>query len=237
MIVSIHQPSFLPWLGYFHRIALSDLHILLDTVQLEKNSFINRNKIRISKGWMWLTVPLLTKGKFGNLAIREVEVNNRVSWRQKHQAALKSNYGRAKFWDSYKDSLLTLYQQYWSFLAQVNIAYTRWALQMLGIPTEVRLASEFYSDKRKGELVLDLCRKAGATSYISGKLGKNYLNEEAFRQSGIRVVYQDYRHPVYPQRSEPFEPNMCVIDILMNCGNESLSILMAGQGRKELGLT
>lgn len=97
MIVSINQPAYLPWLGYFHRIAVSDAHIVLDRVQFEKNSFTNRNKVRTSEGWCWLTVPVKTASKFGDLCIDEIEVANERQWAAKHWQTLRLNYSKAPF--------------------------------------------------------------------------------------------------------------------------------------------
>lgn len=95
MIVSVNQPAYLPWPGYFHRIAVSDTHVVLDHVQFEKNSVTNRNKVRTATGWSWLTVPLRTKGRFGDLAIRSVEIDNATDWRTRHWKTLRQSYGRA----------------------------------------------------------------------------------------------------------------------------------------------
>lgn len=107
MIVSIHQPHFLPWLGYFHRIAASDLHIALDHVQFEKNSFINRNKVRTQKEWTWLTVPVWTTGSFGDLAIDKLRIAEGHNWRNKHWKTLKFNYRKAENFDAYSDFFRT----------------------------------------------------------------------------------------------------------------------------------
>ena len=95
MIVSINQPAYLPWLGYFHRIAVSGAHVVLDHVQFEKNSFTNRNKVRTAGGWCWLTVPVRTKGRFGDLAIRSLEIDNSTDWRARHWKTLYQSYKRA----------------------------------------------------------------------------------------------------------------------------------------------
>ena len=119
MIVSINQPAYLPWLGYFHRIASSDLHIVLDHVQFEKNSFTNRNKVRTSTGWTWLTVPVKTKGLFGDLAINKVEINNTSNWRDKHWKTLSQIYNKAAFWREHATSLREVYQRPWTRLGDL----------------------------------------------------------------------------------------------------------------------
>src|SRR4051812_40502325 len=109
MLLSINQPAYLPWLGYFDRIARSDAHVVLDHVQFEKNSFTNRNKIAAANGPQWLTVPLLTKGKFGDLAINRIEIDNGQAWRKKHWASLSQVYCKAPHWQAYAPALEALY--------------------------------------------------------------------------------------------------------------------------------
>ena len=229
MIVSINQPAYLPWLGYFERIARSDVHIVLDHVQVEKNSFTNRNKVRTATGWCWLTVPMKTKGRFGDLAIRSVEIEGEA-WRRKHWETIRQSYARAPFFDVHAPAFEALYARDWTHLLGVCDAATRLLLDVLGIRTRLLRSSEMEPQGAKDALVLDLCRKAGATTYLSGALGRQYLHEEVFAESGIRVAYQDYEHPVYPQAHPGFEPFMAAVDLLFNCGPDAHAILSRGQG-------
>jgi hypothetical protein len=229
VIVSINQPGYLPWLGYFHRIAVSDLHIVLDHVQFEKNSFTNRNKIRTKDGWQWLTVPLRTKGHFGSLDINRVEVELTSNWAKKHWGAISQNYGKAPFFTSHAPYFEQLFQRQWTRLNDLLWDTTGYILREFGIRTPLRRSSEMNPQGHKDELVLDLCRKAGATHYLSGALGREYLREPPFAEAGIRVSYQAYRHPQYPQLPGGFEPFMGAIDLLLNHGPDSLAIIMNNQ--------
>jgi hypothetical protein len=229
MIVSIHQPAYLPWLGYFHRIAVSDAHIVLDSVQFEKNSFINRNKVRTADGWCWLTVPVKTGGHFGSLAIRTLEIDDRSEWRKKHWRTLCQNYSKAPYFARYAPFFEELYQCRWPHLNDLCQALTTYLLQALGIRTPCYLSSQMQAVGTKDELILALCREVGATTYFSGALGRDYLREKLFQEAGIRVVYQDYDHPVYPQMSAPFAPYMAVVDLLFHCGPKSLDVLLSHQ--------
>src|SRR6266851_6680171 len=119
MMISIMQPAYLPWLGYFHRIAISDLHIVLDHVEIDRNSktkFANRNKVRTKEGWSWLTVPLVSKGKTGELQLDKLEVDNSSNWRRKHWNTIESNYARANFIDDHRLFLATVYSREWTRL-------------------------------------------------------------------------------------------------------------------------
>lgn len=230
MIVSINQPAYLPWLGYFHRIASSDLHIVLDHVQFEKNSFTNRNKIRLKDGWQWLTVPVLTKGRFGDLAIRELCIDGQTRWAAKHWIALQQHYRKAPHFARYEAPLAAIYAQPWERLDGLMRALTGLMLEAFGITTPLRYSSEMQPAGAKDELVLNLCRAAGATQYLSGPLGRNYLREEIFVSAGIRVVYHDYQHPAYAQTYPGFEAGMTALDLLFNSGpEEGRAILMHKQ--------
>ncbi len=229
MIVSINQPAYLPWLGYFHRIAVSDLHIVLDHVQFEKNSFTNRNKIRTSEGWCWLTVPLKTSGRFGDLAIAQIEIATERRWAEKHWNSIRLNYSKANYFREHADFFENIFSHSWERLNPLLREITTYLLSAFGIKTEILFSSEIGAAGRKSELVLELCRKVGATSYLSGSLGRDYLDEVAFEGAGIAVCYQDYHHPTYKQVYPGFEPYMGAIDLLFNHGADSLEVIMEGQ--------
>jgi hypothetical protein len=226
MIVSINQPAYLPWLGYFERIANSDLHIVLDHVQFEKNSFTNRNKARTKEGSTWLTIPLATKGRFGDLAINALEFAANDPWARKHWATLRMNYARAPFFKEYAPAYEALYTQAWPGFMPMVRAFLTQHLRDLGITTPLRFSSEMQVEGTKGELVLNLSRAVGADTYLSGALGRDYLDESIFTQAGIAVRYQDYAHPTYTQCQPGFEPFMGVLDLIFNHGLASREILL-----------
>lgn len=226
MIVSINQPAYLPWLGYFERIAVSDLHIVLDHVQFEKNSFTNRNKARTKEGSTWLTVPLATTGRFGDLAISGLQFAANNPWQKKHWATLRMTYGKAPFFATYAPAYEQLYARAWDGFGPMVRAFLAQHLRDLGIATPLRYSSEMAVTGTKSDLVLNLCRGAGADTYLSGALGRNYLDEASFAAAGMTVRYQDYAHPTYPQCQPGFEPYMGVLDLLFNHGPASREILL-----------
>jgi len=229
MIVSINQPAYLPWLGYFHRIAISDLHIVLDHVQFEKNSMTNRNKIRTKEGWCWLTVPVKTKGRFGNLPIQDLEIDNLQSWDRKHLNALRSNYARAAYFGDHEPFFGEIYSAPWPRFAPLARKITEYLLKKLEIRTPLRYSSALAVPGEKSELILNICRAVGATKYLSGPFGRDYLDEAAFREAGIEVRYHDYQHLAYKQVFDGFESHMAAVDLLFNCGPESGHLLNGGQ--------
>jgi hypothetical protein len=231
MIVSINQPAYLPWLGYFHRIAAADVHVVLDHVQFEKNSFTNRNKIRNRDGWTWLTVPVKTAGKFGQLPINEIEIANEKKWAVKHWETLRLSYAKAPFFSEHIRFFEMIYQRQWQKLIDLTSEISTYLLRAFEIKTRLYFSSQLKVSGRKDELILNLCQELGATEYLSGPLGRNYLREPLFRSAGIAVRYDDYQHPVYSQAYPGFEPYMAAVDLLLNAGPESLNTIMSGQKR------
>jgi hypothetical protein len=227
MIVSINQPAYLPWLGYFARIAASDLHIVLDHVQFEKNSMVNRNKIRTKDGWSWLTVPIQTKGRFGQLPIQSMEVDNLQPWERKHLNALRTNYARASHFAAHEPFFTAVYSEQWQQFAPLARKITDYMLKTLEIRTPLLFSSDMNITRGKSELVLDLCRAACATVYLSGPFGRDYLDEAAFCEAGIEVRYHDFHHPSYRQVFDGFEPYMSAIDLLFNYGPESRNVIFS----------
>lgn len=215
MILSAHQPAYLPWLGYFEKIFKSDIFIFLDSVQLEKNSFTNRNKIKTSQGPIWLTVPIKIKGHL-SLPLVEIEINNLVTWRQKHLKSIYHNYRRAPYFNECYSKLEVLYEKDYRFLSELCWDHLIFWLKEIGIKREIVRSTQLPISSKKSDLVLDYCNYFKAQRYISGILGKNYLQEEKFAQAGITIEYQEYRHPVYPQLWGDFLPNLSIIDFWMN---------------------
>ena len=229
MIVSINQPAYLPWLGYFDRIYKSDIHINLDNVQFEKNSVTNRNKIAINQGgWAWITIPLRTKGRFGNLIIRELEIDNTQKWRKKHYASLIGNYGKSNYLPEHNNWLNDIYESNWEFLGPLLDFTIDYLMKALGITTPIYKASEMTAQGKKSDYILNLCREIEATTYLSGPFGREYLDLEKFEHAGIKVRFHDYEHPKYYQLHGEFQPYMSVIDLIFNEGLNSLNVLTGG---------
>jgi hypothetical protein len=221
MRVAIHQPQYLPYLGFFHKIAHCDLFIALDNVQFQKNGLQNRNKIKTAQGWQWLTVPV--RHDLGQ-SIREVKIQSDLPWARKHWNALVTSYQRTRYFGLYSPGLQKEYEQGDSFLCAVNMRTTTWAMDALGIQTPLRYASEFDVPGAQTELLVNLCREVGATTYLSGPGGYKYMDLEVFERAGIAVQFQDFRHPVYEQRFQQlgFIENLSVVDALFCCGGAAV---------------
>jgi len=223
--ISINQPAYLPWLGYFERIANSDEHIVLDHVQFEKNSMVNRNKILSSNSEIMLTVPVKTSGKFGQLAICDIAIENQQKWQKKHWQSIYFNYKKAAFFEKYHDSLLSIYQTTWLTLNDLLKAQLNFFIDALGIKTPIIYSSDFQWQSSKSELILEICKMTDAKRYISGALGKDYLDTYLFEQENISIEFQNFKHPTYLQLKPTFHSNLSTLDLLCNHGDKSLSIL------------
>jgi hypothetical protein len=227
MIISISQPAYIPWLGYFDRIAMSDVAIVLDSVMLERSSktrFTNRNKIRTENGWSWLTIPVKTSG-LCQPVIRDVIIDNEQRWRVKHWKTIQQMYSRSPFFSHYDQSFESFYNKEWENLSVALSEMTTYLLSILGIKTKILYSSQLGIGGEKAELILNLCKALNAKEYISGPFGRDYLNLFDFDRAGIKVRFHDYPHPQYKQAYPGFEPYMSVIDLLFNHGLKSLDIL------------
>lgn len=235
MILTAHQPVYLPWLGLFHKIALADKFVYFDDVQYQKRDWNNRNKIRTKEGTPWLTVPVYSKEHF-ETKLKDIRINNELPWRRKHFDTICHAYKGAPHFQLYIGVLEKIYNQQWETLSDLNEHMLKQFLQWLGIDVPFLKLSDLNLKSQKSDLVLDMCKTLGADLYIFGAQGKNYADGPAFQKEGIQVYFQNYQHPVYPQlHNKTFDPYMSILDLLFNCGEKSLEIIGSGNlGRKEL---
>lgn len=227
MILTAHQPVYLPWLGLFHKIALADTFVSFNQVQYLPKDWNNRNKIKTPRGPEWLTVPVRSKG-YLDKKLTEIEISNDEPWKRKHWRTILANYRGTPFFGKYSGFFEDVYARDWRFLTELNDYMLRWFLFTLKIDVEFKDASKFEFQGVKSALVLDMCKTLGATSYIFGAMGKDYADVEAFEQAGVQVLFQDYRHPVYAQQYGEFVDRLSILDLLFNCGDSSGEILMSG---------
>ena len=218
MILSIHQPQYIPWLPYFFKIDNSDLFVFLDSVDFQKNGLQNRNEIKTAQGRNWLTVPVNHKS---GQKIYETTMPHNVNWKNKHLKTLKSCYGKSDFFGFYEPYLESFYEREWDNLADLNIELTLKMMEWLGINTPTLKSSELGIRTSASELVLDICKKNGATRYITGSGGRNYLQLEDFVAAGIKIDFIENKLPVsYKQLFSKihFENDLSALDVIFNCG-------------------
>jgi hypothetical protein len=219
VIVSIHQPQYLPWLGYFDKIDKVDVFCFLDNVQFKKNEWQNRNRVKTVQGWQWMTVPV--KHRFGQL-IKEVEINNTVNWRRKHLQTLATNYRRAPFFKEYFGLFEEAYSREWELLSELNIYFIEILCALLKLGAKWVLASTLDLRDEPTDRLIDICKVTGANTYFSGRDGVQYMDLDRFDENEIKVVVQDFKHPDYPQLAGVFQPYMSIVDLLFNCGLDSM---------------
>lgn len=224
VLIGIHQPEAFPWLGFFDKLFQSDVFVLLDTVQFEKNYYQNRNRIRTRDGWAWITLPVLTKGR-SSQAIAEVEINDAVEWRRKIKGTIEQHYRKAAHWAEYRDGLWEILDHPCERLADFNIAVIGWLSEALGVRRRMVRASTLGVAGNQSALLLNICRSLGATAYLSGVSGRTYLEAGLFQQAGIAVRFQEFHHPIYPQCYQPFVPQMSALDLLFTQGPRALAWL------------
>lgn len=222
MILSAHQPAYLPWQGYFDKIARSDVFVYLDTVQFEKNSFINRNQIKTPQGALWLTIPVKTRGHT-SATMRSTEIDDSQPWRKKHLKAIEMNYRKAPCFDERFTKIEQLLNFPESNLAEYCLHQLEFWLAELAIDTCIVRSSQLSISSAKSDLVLDLCKYYKVTHYLSGALGRDYLVEDDFCKAGIVIEYQRYQPVSYPQLWGDFIPYLGILDSWMNGAVLSIS--------------
>ncbi len=225
MIVTIHQPEHMPWLGFFHKVFQADIFIVLDNIQFRKNYFQNRNKIRTKskEGWSWITVPV--SFCFGDL-INDVTVNKTDGrWKRKYWDTIEQSYCKADYFKTYSEELKSILEIEWQELGQLNLTLIKKIFEFLDLKKEVLLSSELNVIGESSDLLLKICKKLNASHYVSGISGKEYLDIENFISSGINVTFQEFYHPIYNQLHGDFISCMSVIDLLFNHGEKSLDII------------
>lgn len=224
MLVAIHQPEHLPWLGFFEKMLRADLFVLLDDVQFSKGDFQNRNRVKGACGAQWLTVPVVQKFP---QRINEVLIAG-DDWQARHWKTLRSCYARAAHFDEFAPLFEDFYRRPWTRLAELNVAAIELIARALGVERKWVLASELKVRGQKSELVLNICKTLCASAYYSGRAGSTYLNQDEFGQAGIEIVVQNFGHPVYEQlftKESGFVPNLSAVDLLFNCGAQGLRLI------------
>ena len=216
MICAIHQPQYLPYLGFFDKMKRSDIFVFLDDCQFKKNEWQNRNRIRTKDGWQWITVPV--RYRFGE-EIREIEINNNTNWRHKHLQSLLTNYGKTPCFKEYIDFFKETYKRGWEFLVDINLHFIGYLMGALGIKTKTVLSSQLDIKTTGTRRLIDITKKVGADTYLSGPGGREYLEIGEFKEAGIKLIFQEFKHPEYKQQFEGFIPNLSVVDFLFNCGS------------------
>lgn len=236
MIVTIHQPEHMPWLGFFNKAGFADVFVFLDSVQYRKNYFQNRNRIRSTKaggGGDWLTVPLQKQTHSTLISDRKILLNS--DFKKKYLAKIENAYQGTEFFTTYFPEISQLILQEEESLSEMNIGLIEYFFQLLDIRCKcLRSSSLALGEVDSGGVVNFLISQAvGASTYISGPSGLDYLDETPFQENGIEVMYQAFAHPEYQQMDDTFTSHLCVLDLLFYKGAEATREIVASHGRIE----
>jgi len=229
MIVAIHQPNFLPWVGLFYKMAKADVFVYADTLEYSKGSYTQRVQIKTHNGVRWLSLPVRHAGTVGERII-DLRCGGKPDWRQTLVGGLKGNYLKCPHYHPYADEIAKIIFSDEDRLAELNIRLMDYLASALGIETpKVRarvVQPKAYPDPT--DWIIATCKAVGADAFLSGFGGAGYQNEAAYAQNGIRLVYTDFKHPTYPQLHGEFVAGLSIVDLLFNCGPDSRRVLGIG---------
>lgn len=218
MIVTIHQPEHQPWLGFFNKMSMADVYVILDDVQYVKNNYQNRNRIMGSNGPQWLSVPVVNKGRI-ETTILDIVTNDEQNpvWRKKYLNTIKMSYSKKPYFNDIYPIVEKVIKSDTKSLFEINYALIMKYAELLDISPKFVRASEMDKTGKKSDLVLSICKALNADTYISGEGGRHYMHLDDFAKEGVKVVFQNYLHPVYDQHSKrEFESYLSTMDLLMN---------------------
>ena len=218
MIVAIHQPEYLPWLGFFKKMMNVELFVFLDDVQFRKKGWQNRNRIRINDGTTLLSIPVHTHSY---PKINEVTIDNEKNWSIRHKKSTLYNYARAPYFDEIKDFIESIFEKKFQYLVDLNTEIIKFIMNELEIKSKIVFSSELEISKKGSDRVIDICKAVGADHYITGTFwAESNLRVEEFKKSNIDVEFQKFQHPIYKQIHGEFIPEMSIIDLLFNEGRK-----------------
>ena len=228
MIISTNQPYFLPFPGFFYKAHLSDVFVILDSVQFPRGTtWMSRNRFKNDQGTLWLTVPVWKKG-LGLQRIHEVRICHEFRWVFKHLASLKSAYAKAPYFADHISFIENTYLARFEKLIELNRAIIDYLLRQLKIDTQIKLLSELGIQSAGNQMLVEICQKLGASTYVAQATAAKYLNPILFDQAGIKLQFFKSPTLVYPQLWGAFVSNLSILDLLFNCGPRAHNILTAG---------
>lgn len=226
-VVSIMQPAYLPWIGYFELMDRSDLFVLLDDVQFVRKSWQQRNRIKGPQGVVWLTVPVLSKGRRFQ-PICDVEIDVGQNWAKKHFKSLSVAYAGSPFLQDYLPGIAEIYDRPWTKLRELNTALLLFMKQAMGVHTPLVFSSSLECRKGKNERIIDICKHLSADVLYDAYGAKDVIDVDTVQSEGLRVIFQEYEHPVYRQMHGEFVSHLSAIDLLFNEGPTCSEIMRSG---------
>lgn len=227
MKLGVIQSNYLPWRGYFDFINSVDLFVFHDDLQYTKGDWRNRNKLKTPSGLRWLTVPVHYERT--NQLICETEIDYSKMWQRDHLNLLRANYSKAPFFSDAADILSSAFHFKDRTISELNVRLIRAVCAYLRITTRVALSADFALEGAKTDRLVQLAVRTGASCYLSGPSGRDYLQEDQFSASGIDVEYKRYNYPEYPQQWGEFVGNVTILDLISNCGPDSSCYIQSAE--------
>ena len=226
-LITIHQPETYPWLGFFNKMMLADEYVILDNVQFRKNYFQNRNQFLTKQGAIYLSVPIDFKS---NKIIKNIKIRYNEKWQLKHLNTIKQAYSKSTYFHVHIAFFEDLYSKKFELLIEFNMYIINYLRKIFDIHTPVYKASKLNVEGVSGELLLNICKKLGATTYLSGRDGRNYLDTSIFEKENITIMYHEFMHPQYEQfNSKEFMPYINTFDLLLNYSiKQSKELILSG---------
>jgi hypothetical protein len=232
MILSANQPYFSPYPGFFYRAHLSDIFVLLDTVQFPQGTnWVTRNRFKNHQGALWITVPVWKKG-LGLQSIDRVKICHEGRWARKHVETLKNAYKKAPYFKDHLEFIERVFSSNMEKIADLNLEIIRYLLDQLHIETTLVLLSELNIEAQGDRLLIELCQRLGASHFLAQKGAKTYLNAVLFQKAGIALEYFSPPSPIYPQLWGSFIPNLSTFDLVFNCGPKAHDIVIPATGQR-----
>jgi len=235
LILSANQPYFAPFPGFFYKAHLSDIFVILDEVQFPRGTtWLTRNRFKNDRGTLWMTIPVWKKG-LGLQKIDEVGICHEVSWAKKHLAGIRNAYARAPYFMDHMHFVEEVFTRKFERLIDLNLKIINYLMKHLNIETRVILLSELGIKDRGDHLIIEICRRMGASHFVAQNAAGKYLNADLFKEAGIQLKF--FRPPslVYPQLWGNFVSNLSAFDLIFNCGEKARDILVVKEGTLPTG--
>lgn len=226
-MIVIHQPEYLPYIGFFERLAIADVFVVLDDVGYQKNGFINRNKIKTERGAKWITTPVI--GRSPNLKINEVLIDNSQNWQSSQWGNIVSAYSKSPYFKEYSDFFQKTFEKKWEKISDLDIYLIENICKFLNFNCKIIKSSDLKVLGKGTERLINICKELKSDNYLSGPgTDKGHkVEKEEFEKAGIKVVVKDFTNPQYSQmfKEQGFLPYMSIIDLLFNEGQNSKEII------------
>lgn len=225
-IIAIHQPNYLPWLGYFYKLSQADIFVFLDDAQYSNEGMHNYTYIKTANGSFRLKYPV--QQSLGD-KINEVRSKDELEWKKKHLAIIESNYQYASHFKEVFIDYYELVSKEYSNIASLNIALIEFYTKRLGISVEYIKSSDLNINLNKSEKIIAICNALGGNVYYSGTGAMVYQKEEDFKSCSIELRYSVFKPFQYPQLWDGFQSNVTALDFFMNCGYDWDRVLKSQQ--------